>query len=54
MAEEEKKAGGGDDEDEDDDDFMMDDPIAFIERQGSQQADMTNMFSDDPKALARE
>ena len=35
---------------DDDDDFMMDDPMAFIERQDSSQADVKNLFEDDPKA----
>ena len=43
----------GSDEDEDDD-FLMDDPMAFIERHDScQQADVANLFEDDPKAKRR-
>lgn len=39
--------------DEEDDDFLMDDPMAFVERQDSQQADVKNLFEDDPKVAAR-
>lgn len=43
-------AGSDDDEDLD----MQDDPMAFIERQDSEQTDMKNLFEDDPKAKARQ
>mmetsp|Transcript_31436 Transcript_31436/g.39034 ORF Transcript_31436/g.39034 Transcript_31436/m.39034 type:complete len:109 (+) Transcript_31436:2294-2620(+) len=36
----------------DDEDLITDDPMAFIERQDSQQTDMNNLFVDDPKARA--
>lgn len=41
----------GSDEDEDDD--FMDDPMAFIERHDSQQANVQYVFEDDPKAKQR-
>ena len=40
-------------DDEDEDDFLADDPMAFIERQDSEQVDVKNLFEDDPKAKAR-
>lgn len=41
------------DDDEDDDDVLASDPMAFIDRQASQQVDISNQFEDDPKAVAR-
>lgn len=58
AAKEEKKAEtlddiAAEDDEEDEDDFLMDDPMAFIERQDSTQVDVKNLFEDDPKARAK-
>jgi len=41
------------DDEDDEDDVLASDPMAFIERQDSQQVDINNQFEDDPKEIAR-